>query len=87
MAVVVVGWRGGEINKARVEGCCRVEDEKKRQVFVSVLFLCVVCLCCFLRPCVAAFLRGGRFSRHTLLDSLCSVFKCIYCCNTASIGF
>lgn len=44
----------GEINKGRVEGCCRVEEGKE---FIVLFFVVVFC------PCVAAFC-GEAFSRH-----------------------
>lgn len=59
----------GEINKGRVEGCCRVGEGKKRQVFCVVFF-------CF--HVVFSSMRGSvlleAFRDTAPFDSLCSVF-------------
>lgn len=58
----------GEINKGRVEGCCRVEEGEELQVFLVLFFFLCVCVgVVFVRPCMS---QGGVLGHSSVRQSL-----------------
>lgn len=65
----------GEINNARVEGCCLAAEEKN--INFSSFHFCLFMLC---------VLSGRGVLPEAFRDSVRQPLQCVYCCSAAPIG-